>query len=159
MSNNISNNSEKSILNLLAIGGFLWYFTITTAHLSYLASRVIGIVTGANPHLFFWLNEVVYLAVIFLIARFATKTTWSQVLDGTLNSKSILTKLGIGIAIVFILQFLYGFYITDYLFSNHNDALTQLREVGSAIDPHGLTGFTVDFLGTILLLVIIVKRK
>ena len=159
MDQNISNNSQRSILNLLAIGGFLWYFIISAAALCYHLSKTIGIISGANPYVFFWLNELIYLAVIFLIARLTIRRIWHDTLHGDLNSKRILYGLGVGIAIVYILTLLHNFFIIDYLFNNQLYAWRECSAAGFNIDPYGLIGILVNLIGSILLLASLVNRR
>ena len=124
----ITLNTEKSLLNMVALGGFLWFFVKGFAFLFSDIIETIGIVLALEPYLLFWLNESLTIVLLCITARFLIKKIWHQAINGILQSKPVLIRLGIGIFVVQCLQFIHAYFITDFVFDNYEGSYILYKD-------------------------------
>lgn len=159
MSNKEISKENLNIFNLIAVGAFLYYFLRCLAHLFVIVYKFIGIVSGMEPVVLFWTNKILYIVVMCLALRLWITKMWKQIDLNSINTKQILLKIGIAIVIANVLQFLYGYYVPDFLFENFEKALMSYHEVEKVIDIFGLIDISFSIIGTSILLVLFIKWK
>lgn len=151
--------SNSNLVNLIAVGAFLWYFLKSLAYLVFISYKSVGIVINLNPNLLFWTNQILYILVMCIVLRIWLKKMWRNVLADTFQVKPLLLRLGLLIMLIQALQFLHGFYVSEYVFTNFGTSLTLYSEAVRLIDPFNLINTSFDILGTTLLLVLFIKWK
>lgn len=159
MNNKAIKKENFNVFNLIAVGAFLYYFLRCLAHLFVIGYKSIGIISGMEPVVLVWTSKILYIVVMCLVSRLWITKMWKQIDLNSINTKQILLKIGIAIVIVNVLQFLYGYYVPDFLFENFEKASMSYHEVEKVIDKYGLIDISFDIIGTSILLVLFIKWK
>jgi glucan phosphoethanolaminetransferase (alkaline phosphatase superfamily) len=152
-------STKNTVLNLLAIGGFLWLLLKSVKPLVYVCVKSIGIISGISPSVVFWTSQILSVAIMVVFAIILTRRIWQKYLQNRLNSKSQLIKLGTGIFAVQMLQFIYGLYIPGYLINHYQKSMSSYSDALNDIDHFGLVDISFGIAGTILLLLVFIKWK
>ncbi len=152
-----SSFESKNLSNLIAIGAFSWLLLLSSEHLLSRLMFDLGIVSGLDPVLLFWTQNLLPLIIMAIILRLSLRRTWNRIESNSINIKSDVVKLGICIVIIQIFQFLDGLYASDYLFQNHeNTIIAYLR---ATRDFNGLAGLIIDGISTLTLPLLFIKWK
>lgn len=151
--------SENSVLNLIAIGAFLWFFLKSINHLIFDCFKSIAIISGMSAGALFWIGKISSIAIMGIIAVILTRRIWHKYFHNKLNSKSLLIKLGFGVFTAQSIQFIYGFYITEYLYDHFQKSMRAYYDAINNIDQFGLIDVSFSIAGTILLLLVFIKWK
>lgn len=150
---------NSRLLNLLAAGAFLWYFTASFSYLIFILYDSFGMIAGIEPRVLFWSGQLIELAVMLGVARFWAGKIWKQTTTNTLNTKRLLITMGLALIVIQLLQVLHGYYALDFLFNNFESSVLAYRDAKNSIDEFGMIRTLFDAVGVLLLLVVLVKWK
>lgn len=147
-----------NLVNLLAIGAFLYYLTMSLAFLIMKLVMAIGIMMEAEPIVLFVIEKIVYLSTIILMLRIYLKEIWVKIDESTIRTSSELKKLVIFIVIVEASQLLMGFFLMDFLLQYFKDAVQVYY---SSLDSSllSLVERILDLLTPILVLSLFLRWK
>jgi hypothetical protein len=150
---------KSNVFNLIAIGAFSWYLLKSLSALFFHSFESIGIISGIDPVLLFWTNQILCIALISVLLRIWITKIWKQIDLDLIQTKKLLIKIGIAIFLVAVLQFLLGFYITDYLISNFKNAWIKYKNTIAIIDRFNLIDISFNSVGSLILLLLFIKWK
>jgi hypothetical protein len=97
--------------------------------------------------------------LISLLLRIWITKIRKQIDLDLIRTKKLLIKIGIAIFLVAVLQFLLGFYITDYLISNFKNAWIKYKNTIAIIDRFNLIDISFNSVGSLILLLLFIKWK
>ena len=111
--------SQQSLLNLLAVGAFLWFFLRSVYYLTGLSVTAIGIMSDFPVQVTFWLENGLSMILMISLGYVLSRNIWKKCENNSFKVKKAIVKLGVGILIVQGLQVLHGYYVSDYLMSEY----------------------------------------
>jgi hypothetical protein len=150
---------KVQLLNLLAVGAFLWYLMKAISSMTFTSFKSFGIIAGIEPNFLCWTNQTLTILIICVSLFVILKKVWKKVIDETISTKKFLISLGIAILLVQILQFFLGFYVSDILITHYEVAVLSYQDVVNEIDRSRLIYLSFSLGETILLLLIFIKWK
>jgi hypothetical protein len=152
-------DQKKELLNLIALGAFLWYFIKGVSAFVFMSVNSIGIITEINPSLLFWGNQFFTIITAGLVLYIILKKVRIQIINRTFSIKRTLIFLIIAIVITHLIQFFQGFYISDILFDKFENSAIAYSHIVKYIDRFGLVSLGFNVIESITLLTIFIKWK
>ncbi|UKN02018.1 hypothetical protein K6119_00620 [Paracrocinitomix mangrovi] len=153
------NETQKSLVNLIAVGGFLWFFLSSLVYLISLIIKAAGVISNLSPNGIFWIENILSIVIIGIVAFQLTRRYWQKAQENSLNTKILLIKLGVAILITHVLQYLHVYYIMGYIYDNFFDNLNAYKQFVNESYGYSILDVAFGLMGTIILLLLLIKWK
>lgn len=150
---------SKQILNLLAVGAFIWYFVKMLASLIGFWVKDMGIIMERSPTKNYWLQEFLYVGISIGLGVWFVRRVWRLATQDRLNTKKTLIFLGIGILLTQLFQFLHGFYISEWIHDTFRDQSMRYYEELATFEDRRMVNTLIYLVATIVLGILFIKWK